>query len=249
MPGGSGGGSGTGSASGGIQPYDIPAGMTAAQLSPYFHKVRFGGVSASQISLYTSASYGAPTTTVDITGWEIKTNRGGEFIPQAANLYDPIAPAVLSDIMLTLNQSQYVNFYSNSAPVNLRLNKCMGYLNTSLSYATQGQFNPPFPYGCPSIDRSAISQFTGACQNYIQSLSGCQSPDFGSPYFPRNDYQCEQYLRNNFNYRSCIATRGFDRDFLSGEWRIWMGSSPLDPFHDNVKLLDRRGLVVDAYSY
>jgi hypothetical protein len=234
---------GSGSTGSSIAPYEIPKGFTAAQLSPNFHKIRFGGVGTQQISLFTAAAYGQVTSTVDITGWQIKTNRGGEFIPQVTNIYDPSGAPLLSDIVLALNKSQSVYFYSNSSPVNLRLNKCLGYLNQP------NQFNPQFPGNCPYIDRSSISSFTGACQNYVQSLGSCQPADLSSPYFPRNDYQCEQYLTNNFTYRSCVTTHRTDADFLGNEWRVWMGHSPLDQFHDNVELLDRNGLLVDYYSY
>lgn len=240
-------GSGSGNASGNSANVTVtpPTGYTASQLSPYYHEVRFGGVSSGQITLTTYPTYGTPTSTIDVTGWEIKTNRGGEFIPQAAILYYPIGQSPEGDIILTLSQyqTQYVNFYANSAPINLRLNECLGYLN-----ATR-QFNPGFSYSCPAIDRSQISQFTGVCQNYIMSLGNCQSPDFGSYYFPRNDYQCQDYLTGKYNYNWCVSAYEGSPNFFGNEWRVWMGSSPLDPYHDNVELLDRNGLLVDIYSY
>ena len=222
-----------------------PAGFSANQLSPYYGDVRFTGVSQSEITVSTYPAFGAPTSTVDITGWQIKTNRGGEYIPRAQNIYAPTGEGVLNDIILTLSpgRSQYVNIYSNSAPTNLRVNECMGYLNAT------GQFQPGFTYQCPPIDRSQLSQFTGACQNYITSLYNCQQPDFGSYYFPRNDYQCQDYLKGKYNYNWCVATYGNDPSFLGNEWRLWMGASPLDPYHDNVELLDRNGLLVDYYHY
>jgi hypothetical protein len=119
----------------------------------------------------------------------------------------------------------------------------MGYLNTP------SQFSPGFSSGCPAIDRSGISQFTGACQDYILSLGGCQSPNFVSRSFPKNDYQCESYLQGKYTYNWCVSTYAGASDFLKNEWRIWMGSTPLDPSHDNVELLDGHGLLVDLYTY
>jgi hypothetical protein len=228
-----------------IPPDEIPAGLTLSQLSPYFHEIRFNGISQGEIGLVTTAIYNMPTSTVDITGWEIKTNRGGEFVPQAENVYYPTGVGDDADIVLTLSayNTEYVNFFSNSAPVNLRLNECLGYLNDT------EQFNPQFSYNCPTPDRSQLTQFTGACQNYIESLGSCQSPDFSSYYFPHNDYQCEDYLQGKYNYNWCVSTYATSPNFFGDEWRVWMGSSPLDPYHDNVELLDRNGLVVDTYSY
>jgi hypothetical protein len=234
------GSSNSSNSSGGITP---PAGLTVSQLSPYYQKVHLSGVSQGEITVSTYPAYGTPTSTVDITGWEIKTNRGGEFIPQAANLYYPVGQSPESDIILALNEPQYVNMYSNSAPQNLRINACMGYLNAT------HQFNPGFSYDCPAVDHSQLSQFTGACQNYIMSLYDCQSPDFTNYYFPRNDYQCEDYLTGKYNYNWCVSTYASSPNFFGNEWRIWMGATPLDPYHDNVELLDKNGLVVDIYHY
>jgi len=78
------------SASTTINPASIPAGFTASQISPYFHQIRFGSVSSQGISLTTFFSSRMPTsTTIDVTGWQIRSNLGGEYLPQAVNLYDP----------------------------------------------------------------------------------------------------------------------------------------------------------------
>lgn len=215
------------------------------QLSPYYGQVHLGNVYAGyygsygQISLYTSLPYG--TTTVDVTGWQIKTNRGGEYIPQAVAVYDPSGLAAPSDIRLKSGDT--LNLYSTSAPVNLRLNKCIGYL------PNQSQFVPSLPQNCPYLDRSEIQNFSGACQNYITSLGNCQLPNFNDFRIPQNDYSCLNYLNTHFNYYSCYNAHFADPDFLSNEVRVWMGSSPLDQSHDKVMLFDRNGLLVDLYSY
>ena len=232
-----------------INPADIPPGFTVNQLSPYFHEVRIGGLSPGptdfysggygQISLY--ASYDNPSTTVDVTGWEVKSNRGGVFVPQAVQLYDPFGLNPPSDIIMKNADQLYI--YSSSAPVNLRLNECIGYL------PNRSQFNPTLPQSCPSVQTQGIQSFTGACQNYIYSLNGCQQPDFADPNFPSYDYACEQYLTGKYNYSWCYNTYFSDSQFLSNQIWVWTGSSPLDPSHDQAELLDRNGLLVDYTTY
>jgi len=230
-----------------INPSEIPPGFTLAELSPYFKKITFDGVSAGNSYYYGTISlstYGlAASDTVDITGWQIKTDRGGEYLPRAIDLYDPSGLTSPSDIILGQNQS--VNIYSSSGPFNLRLNECIGYVGNS------NKFTPPLPENCPYIDQSAISKmgFTGACENYIYSLGSCQTPDLNSFQVPQNDYACRDYLENNFNYKSCFNAHASDPNFLSNQWWIWMGSSPLDQYHDTVDLLDKNGLLVDQYTY
>ena len=227
-----------------INPADIPPGFTVSQLSPYFHKIRFSGISAGGpgyygvITIYSNLNQGE---TVDVTGWQIKSNKGGEYIPQAVALYDPSGLAPASDIVL--QTGQYVYMYSSAGPFNLRLNKCIGYIGNS------NHFTPPLPNYCPSPDRSAISTFTGVCQNFIQSIGSCQTPDLNNPQIPNNDQTCRDYIANNFNYRSCFNAHESDPDFFLNQWWIWTGASPSDPYHDVVDLLDKHGLLVDIYTY
>lgn len=232
-----------------INPADIPSGFTAAELSPYFHQVRFGGVSPSYGSIY-SGSYGqislyaypaAQSSTIDVTGWQIRTNNGGEYIPQAVDVYDPLGLTPATDIQL--KSGDVLNMYSSAAPTNLRLNECMGY------FPDKAQFNPPLPQTCPYLDPSAIQNFSGACQNYIETLGSCGTPNLSDPRIPQNDYNCLTYLENNFSYRACFNAHRSDAHFLSNEVRVWTGASPLDLYHDRVLLLDRNGLLVDIYTY
>lgn len=226
---------------------EVPSGFTPAQISPYFKQVRI--VSAWPASSY---SYGevvlssftlSPSGTIDITGWQIKTNRSGEYVPQAIGLYDPSGLSAPTDILL--GQGQYVYLYSSSGPFNLRLNKCIGYVGNT------NKTTPALPENCPYVDQAAVSRFgfTGACESYVYSLGPCQVPDMNSMRIPANDYACRDYLENDFNYKACFLAHVGDADFLSNQWWVWMGGSPLDPYHDVVNLLDRNGLLVDQYSY
>ena len=226
-----------------INPSDIPSGYTAAQLSPFFHKITFGTLSAGggysygQISLYDS---GDGLAAIDVTGWQIKSNRGGEYIPTAVNLYDPSGLALATDIRMQSGQT--LNIYSDTSPFNLRLNKCIGYMQNA------NHFNPALPSNCPYFNQSDIASFTGACQQYIYSLGSCAFPDMNSISIPLNDYACKTYLEN-LNYGGCFAKHVNDSDFLSNEWRVWTGSNVIDSIHDTVLLLDRNGLLVDLRTY
>ena len=230
-----------------VDPAQIPAGFNTAQLSPYFHEVRFQSVSPGTsyyygtITLVTYFSNQNATGTIDITGWQIKSKNSGEYIPQAIDLYDPLGLAAASDIRTKNGDTVYL--YSTSAPFNLRINKCVGYI------AKVANFQPGLPSNCPYVDQSAIANFTGACQNYINTLGGCQQPDMSSPQVPRTDYACQDYLENNFTYKSCFADHAGDPDFLSNQVWAWTGSNVVNQYHDVVDLFDKSGLLVDQYSY
>ncbi|MDP2598601.1 MAG: hypothetical protein Q8P49_02100, partial [Candidatus Liptonbacteria bacterium] len=124
---------------------------------------------------------------------------------------------------------------------NLRLNKCIGYLEN------YNHFDPPLPMNCPYVDRSEVRGFSGACQDYATSLGGCRLPD-PNPPIPSNDDACRYYL-DTINYKGCFQKHFSDQDFLGHEWRVWSGGSFLDERHDHVVLLDKSGLVVDVRDY
>jgi hypothetical protein len=146
-----------------IQPQDIPAGYTLKDLSPYFHQVRIGSVSpGSESSIGSIALYASITDDserIDVTGWLLKTNVGGVYIPQAVASYSPVGISTPGDIYLRKNYR--VTMYSSvtSIGVNILLNKCIGYLQNTAT------FNPPLPSNCPSIQRSDVANFTGQCQD------------------------------------------------------------------------------------
>ena len=237
--------SGVGGATTTINPAEIPAGYTAAQLSPYFHDVLFGSVSARTYYSYGTITLNDDdyysTGTIDITGWQIKSNDGDEYVPQAVNLYDPTGLAPASDINVKTGDTVFI--YSSSAPFNLRLNECIGYA------AHVANFVPALPLTCPYINQSQLQDFSGACQNYLDTIGQCQSPVLSGPQVPTNDYACMNYLENNFTYRSCFNQHSADANFLSNQVWVWTGSSPVNRYHDTVRLLDKNGLLVDIYTY
>ena len=227
-----------------INPANIPAGFTLAQLSPYFGEVNFGGVSAGSAYYEGTITLNAnlnQNETVDITGWQIKALNGGEYIPQAIAIYDPSGLTAPSDIRMKNGDTVYL--YSASAPFNLRINECSGYINQFAN------FQPQIPENCPQVDYSQIQNFTGQCRQYIETLGGCQAPDMSNVEIPRTDYACQDYLENNFTYKSCFTDHEGDANFLSNQVWVWMGSNVVDSYHDKVELLDRNGLLVAIDTY
>ncbi len=227
-----------------------PEGFTAAQLSPYYGEVKIGNVSAAsswsslaQFSL--TASYGGSESPIDVTGWVLKSNRGGATIPTAAADYNPSGFESSGDILLRSGDT--LNVYSSVSPVgvNFRMNQCIGYLNN------QYKFSPSLPQNCVSVyDRSEIVTFSGACQNYILSLWSCSVPTPDQINNFSGEPACQAILNSRFNYNTCYSRHRFDSGFFTNEWRVWIGGLiNFDPSHDRILLFDRDGLLVDEYIY
>lgn len=177
---------------------------------------------------------------VNITGWTIKSNKGFFKIPKAQEAYS--FDRIETDIWL--KNGERVRIFSGvSTKGNFRLNKCTGYLeNTSPS-------TPSLPRNCPAVNRDEISGFSGACQDYISSLNSCENPLLNPPV-PLDDNACHEFLRQ-LNYVGCVERYGKDSDFLSSEWRVWVGNEMrvMDSRHDKIQLLDARKSLIDEYVY
>ena len=234
-----------------IPDYLIPEGLTWADLSPYFNKVRISSAyysyfagSPSEIRLYAYLPQGEK---VNVSGWRIKSNRRELTIPQAIEVYESTGLSPEGDIVISGNAS--LTIYSNVSPLgkNLRLNRCIGYLENVQKLTSIFPPNCPAPYS-----QGEIAALSGTCQSYILSLGSCRLPDV-SLYnsFPGTDEGnlCRQFL-SRINYGSCYSKYRFDADFLSGEWRIWVNENILlDQEHDRLRLFDKQGLLVSQYSY
>lgn len=230
-----------------INPSNIPQGYTISQISPYYGKIHLGSVYApagfyqGQVSLYANFY---DDEAINVSDWKLQARQGSQIVPQAINVYDPSGLTAESDIIL--RSGDYLNIYTSVTSAigkNLRLNKCTGYLQNT------NHFNPALPMNCPSpvTDRSQISNFTGICQDYLLSFYGCKLPD-PNVILPQSDSGCLAFL-NNINYKGCYDGHISDSDFLSHEFRAWVGGSFLDSRHDKLELLDRNGLLVDLYQY
>lgn len=229
----------------------IPRGYTRDQLSPYFKRVQIGGASvscyfncASQVSLYGAGL--AQGQKIDVTGWHIRGNSSDVVVAQAVDRYDPTGLAPSEDILLP--PGGVVTLYSGTSAIgrNLRLNKCLGYLENTI------HFNPSLPRQCPAVySRGELINLSGQCQSYIMSVGACGEPD--QSWFrtlPQNDQgnTCRTLLQK-MNQTTCYDQHFGDRDFVSNQWLVWVGSSFFDPQHDHLILFDKQGLVADEYIY
>lgn len=231
--------------------FQPPRGFTAEQLSVFYRQVRIHSLSrdyssnGKTIRQITIRSDYSLKNGIDVSGWHMKGNKGDFLIPQAVNNFDPVSFGRLGDI--TVGANNYIYIYGVSSPMglNFRLNKCTGYLNNFY------KFDPPLPNNCPSVDRKEIASFSGNCQNLITSLGTCRIPadkDLNSPTV-LNDSACRAYL-DKLNYRGCYERNYVVSNFLSNEWRVWLGKNiPFDSEHDRLWLFDREGLLVDEYTY
>ncbi len=221
----------------------IPQGFTRSDLSPYFHEILFSGVSRAALTLSASFSGGGH---IDVNGWFIKSRRGGQTIPQAVNVYDPLGLTPETDIILT--SGDQIHMYSSVSGVgkNFRINRCIGYL------AKDNRFSPALPSYCewPVISDQEFYNFTSKCQDYLSSrLGSCSISDFNSSGLSQYDYGCQDYFKT-VNFKGCFDSHAGDKNFLTNQIWVWTANPDLvDARHDRVMLFDNSGLYVSEYDY
>lgn len=224
-----------------------PPGFTVNELSPYYGEIKMGSIyittyGTSQVSLY--APYNSGSSSVDITGWRIKSNKGELLIPQAVADFNPYGSGDNTDI--TLGSVGRLDIYNGVSPISrdLEINECMGYLNNTYTFTPRLQ--------CSSVNmynRSEISSFSGNCQNYIMSLGSCNTPTPDKLNSFSGEPACQSFLQR-FNYAGCYNLNRSSPNFFTGRWIVWApGIWSFDQSHDRVLLLDKNGLLVDEYLY
>ena len=234
---------------GGPQP-TLPPGFTAAELSPYYQKIRLSGVTPirnrGDVGGFTVSVDGSLTKPVNLTGWTLQSNKSVVVarVPQAVANYG--TGAVPTDIMA--QPGDYVVLRTSKSPIgNLRTNRCTGFLNGVY------QLDVTLPGDCPALySRSELVPLSGRCQSHIGGFSGCRLPK-SEDYAAVGNLdggQCRAFL-DRFGYQNCYSTYVNTPNFFYREWRVWLDVSTLgmDPEHDRILLLDRNGLLVDIYTY
>lgn len=215
-------------------------------LSPYYKKIKISSLNyAIGSGGYTTIKLSAnlqKEESINITNWRLKSNTQSIVIPQAIENFPVSYPWIVKDIVVLAGHT--LNIYSNYSVIgqNLRLNKCIGYLENYY------KFNPPLSQSCPSpTKRTDFTDLSGSCQSYVLSLSGCKEVDVNS--YNSLDNACRAFLNTIGTYGNCYSKYSSDADFLSKDWRVWIGQNILDSKHDRIRLFDKDGLLVDEYYY
>lgn len=226
-----------------------PSGFTVEQLSPYYKQIKISSVyrstyggSYQQITL-SAYSLAEP---INLNGWFLKTNKSSlGSLAKMVNDYHPYGLMSEEDLILKNNDQLYIFDSQGPLRLNLRLNKCTGFLNNNYD------FRPKLPNNCPAADRKEIVSFSGRCQSFILSLTSCQVPKPGdfNAFSQPEDTACRAFL-DKINYGGCYFKHRSDADFFSRDVRVWLNQPFMfDAQHDRVLLFDRNGLLVDQYVY
>jgi hypothetical protein len=249
-------GSGTGSNSS-VPPSSSLSGVSFGTPSPYrglvtmSHYVSSAGASDPRqeyVQLSIAQNAGTP---VDITGWTIMSEATGNAIVIPQGTQTPTSGIVNAVQDITLLPGQRATIVSGQSPIGASFmeNKCIGY------FAQFQRFNPSLPLTCPTAQAELSANYSdsyyvrdSSCIDYMKNVPRCQAV-----LTPPTTLSgaCQSFVIKYLNYNGCVQAHQNDADFLGTTWRVYLGrtSSMWRTHNEVVKLLDKQGKTVDAFSY
>lgn len=198
------------------------------------------------IQLYVSQSASVP---VDLTGWTIKSESSGNAIVIPQGTETPTSGIINGIQDIVLNAGTQATLISGRSPIgaSFRENKCIGY------FGQFQKFSPNLPLTCPAPSDELKAFYPGyirdtSCIEYVNKVSRCQVTL--SPPTTLSG-TCQSFLIKYLNYNGCVDAHKNDSDFQGNQWRIYLGSSSSmwKSQHEVIKLLDKDGKTVDAFTY
>ena len=218
-------------------------------VSPYFEKVKISGArlkTSSYPALITLSTFLEKEQEINITSWSIRGRRGSFLIPQAIEKYRHIyGPSLKEDIFVKYRDKVYLSGAAGplGRNINFRPNKCMGYLSNYHYFPISISKN------CPRPTKEEISHLELCCQQFINSLSRCEAPDYSQKLSVLFDTECIAYINNNLNYEGCFKKYSKTEGFLEKSWHIYMDTDFIRKECDTLYLRDQNGLLVHKYLY
>ncbi|MCR4322959.1 MAG: hypothetical protein NUV61_02630 [Candidatus Azambacteria bacterium] len=216
------------------------------KFSPYYGMVAITSASPRTTDPTTEqlTIQGKSKALVDITGWTVGSEKyhTSYSIPDAFEITNH--PFLERRNNIVLNDKSTVAIYTGASAsgVNFRMNSCIGYLSNYY------KFTPALPATCPKPNTLETQKLNAYCQKVITKSAGCKEPSLNDILI---DTECRDYLSTHFTYSKCVEANYNYYNFLTDEWRVYLGYSAEIWANevDAILLRDEHGLVVSRYKY
>lgn len=217
---------------------------------------------------------------INISGWQLKNGKGERTyylngslqrftadtatIPQGTDFVSPNNTGTLKDIYLGSGETAIITTGQIGSRIPYQINSfreniCSGYLANMSEY----QFNPPLYRNCPRpADEPGLEWLDSGCRTFVGRLQSCEIPNF-DPIDNLGEKctncvnntplssACVAFIKNHFNYGSCIANHQNDPEFYQNTWRIFLGKGweMWANEYEKISLFDQFGRLVTEISY
>lgn len=179
-----------------------------------------------------------------ITGWSLLGKKGldikigqGAYLPYSAQVNPQ------QDIYLKPGEKAIVVTGESPVGTSFRLNKCIGY------FEQFQDFYPNLTRNCPRpADEDLPLNLNDACLDYLERLPRCEMLISVPWYLSAN---CQSYINEKVNYKTCVDLHKNDPDFYGNEWRIYLGRTEelWKEKRETIILRDGNNNTIDWKSY
>lgn len=224
--------------------------------------------------------YNRGNKSIDITGWQLQNGKderayylGGSlqhftadiaYVPQSPLFISPSGNNNFQNVILQGGENAILTTGSIGSALPYKItsfkeNICSGYLQDMPEY----NFTPSLNRNCPQPrNEIGIENLDTECRRFVEGISTCHTPTFnsgdnmGEPCSTcvdgkRLSNACYAYIKDHFNYGSCIAYHGQDENFFGRTWRIFLnkGWEMWAKEYETIQIFDKLGRLVNTYSY
>ena len=182
---------------------------------------------------------------IPISDWKIEGKRGLD-IKIGNGVYLMFSGQVNPKEKIFLQPGERAVIITGKSPLgeSFRLNTCTGY------FEQFQDFTPYLPRECPYPKDEDISPYLNDdCLDYIDTLPQCE---INVKSLPLNLFgDCQNYINEKINYKTCVEIHKNDKDFYKKEWRIYLGRNEemWKQKRETITLYDENGKIIDQKSY
>lgn len=149
---------------------------------------------------------------------------------------------------IILNQGGRAIIATGRSPIgtSFRVNQCTGYLGQFQTYVPDLRKDCPHP-----IDELKLSGPYGesSCRDYVASIPRCTTARTNPPSTLSS--ACRAFIVEKLTYNSCVIRHQSDADFLTSEWRVFLGRTEelWKNKQEIIRLMNSKGETLDAITY
>jgi hypothetical protein len=185
-----------------------------------------------------------------ISGLTLKSRMTGlqAQIGEGATVYYSNTINAKNPIFLAPGESAYIITGRSPLGYSFKVNKCMGYL------AQYQNFYPNIEIRCPLLSDYPYPEkpnaFSDQCLDFLDGFGSCRT--VSNEDFPEDLPQnCKNFAIERANYTRCLTDFGNEKDFLSNDWRIYLGRSEnlWKDRREIIDVVDSKGNIIQTYTY
>jgi len=183
-----------------------------------------------------------------LSGLSLKSGALGisVIIPDATTI--PLQGVVYRTEPVKLNPGDRAIISTGRSPLgtSFEVNLCSGYLNQFQEYV------PDLRRDCPTpIDELKLAgpYNESMCRDFVDSIPRCTTSRTAPPSTLSSS--CRAFVIEKLTYNSCVTRHKNDTDFLTGEWRLFLGRTEelWKNKQEIIRLMNTKGETLDAITY